>query len=97
MNIRMLSLAGIFAAVSLTGAASAFSATNCPNASESATKDEARMATILRGLADSGYRIDAFKVTKGRCFEMHGLDVDGKRVEMHFDPVDGKVVKQKRS
>lgn len=44
-------------------------------------------------LADAGYRIDVFKVTKGQCYEIYGHDKAGKKVEVYFDPVNGKVVK----
>lgn len=45
-------------------------------------------------LAES-YKIKKFKVTKGNCYEIYGLDKSGKRVEIYFNPVTGEVVKQK--
>jgi hypothetical protein len=41
------------------------------------------------------YTIKKFKVTSGNCYEIYGLDHDGKRVEIYFNPVDGSIVKQK--
>jgi hypothetical protein len=41
------------------------------------------------------YTIKKFKVTAGNCYEIYGLDKDGKRVEIYFNPVDGSVVKQR--
>ena len=41
-----------------------------------------------------GYKINKFK-QPGSCYEIYGLDKDGKKVEIYFNPVDGSIVKSK--
>jgi hypothetical protein len=48
-------------------------------------------------IASLGYQAKVFKVTKGNCYEIYGLDKSGKRVEIYFNPVDGKIVEERRS
>lgn len=48
-----------------------------------------------KGLADQGYSIKTFKVTKGNCYEIYGTDKAGKKVEIYFDPVTAAVLEQK--
>ncbi len=42
-----------------------------------------------------GYQIKTFKVSKGKCYEIYGLDKDGKKVEIYFDPVTGAELERK--
>jgi hypothetical protein len=42
----------------------------------------------------SGYKIDVFKITKGKCYEIYGRTVGGRRVEVYYDPTTGDVVKE---
>lgn len=50
-------------------------------------------AAFKKELADQGYAIKTFKVTKGNCYEIYGTDKAGKKVEIYFDPVSGKAIK----
>ena len=40
-----------------------------------------------------GYKIKKFK-QPGSCYEIYGLNKDGKKVEVYFNPVDASVVKE---
>lgn len=82
-----------FLAVSLTLATSAFADPRCTDTPQSNWMPQ---ATMLRNLADAGYTMDVFQVTRGSCYEIYGRDKAGAKVEIYFDPVDGKVVKEKR-
>ena len=42
-----------------------------------------------------GYQIKTFKVTKGKCYEIYGLDKDGRKVEIYFDPGTGAELERK--
>jgi hypothetical protein len=47
--------------------------------------------TDFRKLVESqGYEIKVFKVSRGRCYEIYGVDKAGKRVEIYFDPATGR-------
>jgi hypothetical protein len=41
-----------------------------------------------------GYKIRKFK-QPGSCYEIYGVNKEGKDVEVYFNPVDGTVVKEK--
>lgn len=41
-----------------------------------------------------GYKIRKFK-QPGTCYEIYGLNKEGKKVEIYFNPVDGSIVKEK--
>ncbi|UXR64834.1 PepSY domain-containing protein [Bdellovibrio bacteriovorus] len=43
---------------------------------------------------EMGYKINKFK-QPGTCYEIYGLDKDGKKVEIYFNPVDATIVKSK--
>lgn len=42
-----------------------------------------------------GYTIKTFKVSKGKCYEIYGVDKAGKKVEIYFDPATAAVLEQK--
>jgi hypothetical protein len=42
-----------------------------------------------------GYTIKTFKVSKGKCYEIYGLDKNGKKVEIYFDPKTAQILEQK--
>jgi hypothetical protein len=48
-------------------------------------------------IASLGYQAKVFKVTKGNCYEIYGLDKTGKRVEIYFDPTNGKIVEEHKT
>lgn len=45
-------------------------------------------------IAALGYQAKVFKVTKGNCYEIYGLDKTGRRVEVYFHPITGNIVEQ---
>lgn len=52
-------------------------------------------ADFKKGLETQGYQIKTFKVSKGKCYEIYGLDKAGKKVEIYFDPATGAVLETK--
>ncbi len=40
-----------------------------------------------------GYKINKFK-QPGSCYEIYGINKDGKKVEVYFNPVDATIVKE---
>lgn len=45
-------------------------------------------------IAEQGYKIDVFKITKGNCYELYGRNKAGKRIEIYYHPVTAEVVRQ---
>lgn len=74
----------------LIASGSTFAATQCTTADRSTWQDPEKFQAQLK---EQGYKINKFKVTKGNCYEIYGVDKDGKKVEIYHDPVTGKVVK----
>ena len=56
-------------------------------------RNKAEAVATALALKEQGYKINKFKVTKGNCYEIYGLDKDGRKVEIYHDPVSGKAVK----
>lgn len=48
-------------------------------------------------ISDLGYKAKIFKVTKGNCYEIYGVDKTGKRIEVYFNPVTGSIVEEHKS
>jgi hypothetical protein len=48
-------------------------------------------------VSNLGYQAKVFKVTKGNCYEIYGLDKAGKRIEIYFHPITGNVVEEHKS
>ncbi|GAA4424778.1 PepSY domain-containing protein [Acidovorax lacteus] len=46
-------------------------------------------------LEKQGYQIRTFKVSKGQCYEIYGLDKAGKKVEIYFNPATAAVLESK--
>ncbi|SEI80032.1 hypothetical protein SAMN05421831_110120 [Allopseudospirillum japonicum] len=44
-------------------------------------------------IAEMGYEVKKFKVSKGNCYEIYGWDKEGRKVEVYFHPETGEVVK----
>lgn len=42
-----------------------------------------------------GYQIKTFKVSKGKCYEIYGVDKAGTKVEIYFDPATGAELERK--
>lgn len=81
-------------AVTITAA---FLLTTTAQASPTCTKEPASKwlseAEMKQKISDLGYRdIRVFKTTKTGCYEIYGLDKDGRKAEVYFNPVDGTVV-----
>lgn len=50
-------------------------------------------ADFKKKVEGQGYKINKFK-QPGSCYEIYGLNKDGKKVEVYFNPVDASVVKE---
>jgi hypothetical protein len=48
-------------------------------------------------VASLGYQAKIFKVTRGNCYEIYGVDKTGTRIEVYFNPVNGSVVEEHKS
>ena len=80
----------LIALMLLIGSSTAFAATQCTTADKSTWQDQEKFQAQLK---EQGYQINKFKVTKVNCYEIYGLDKDGRKVEIYHDPVSGKAVK----
>lgn len=52
-------------------------------------------ADFKKNLESQGYQIKTFKVSKGKCYEIYGLDKAGNKVEIYFDPATGTPMESK--
>lgn len=52
-------------------------------------------ADFKKNLEAQGYQIKTFKVSKGKCYEIYGLDKAGNKVEIYFDPATGTPMESK--
>jgi len=60
------------------------------------SKEKWMKETDFRQLMEKqGYQIKTFKVSSGQCYEIYGLDKDGRKVEIYFDPATAAVVDRK--
>ena len=74
----------------LLGSGGAALAESCTQeAQDKWLKEDDMKAKILA----MGYKIDVFKVD-GTCYEIYGLNKDGKKVEVYFNPVTAEVVEE---
>lgn len=64
---------------------------NCTEEPKEKWMSEAEFKAKVEGM---GYKINKFK-QPGTCYEIYGLDKDGKKVEIYFNPVDASIVKSK--
>ena len=46
-------------------------------------------------LEAQGYQIKTFKVSRGQCYEIYGIDKNGRKVEIYFDPQTGAVIESR--
>jgi len=72
----------------------AFAEPQCTTESKDKWISESDMKSKISSL---GYQAKVFKVTKGNCYEIYGLDKAGKRVEIYFNPITGKIVEEHKS
>lgn len=82
----------LFAFISLFLASGvAFAKKNCTDQPKEKWMTEADFKMKVEA---QGYKINKFK-RPGTCYEIYGLNKDGKKVEIYFNPVDGSIVKEK--
>jgi hypothetical protein len=81
----------IAALVATLAAASAFAGPTCTVPQEKWMKE----ADFKARIEAEGYQIKTFKVSKGKCYEIYGLDRDGRKVEIYFDPATGAELERK--
>jgi hypothetical protein len=79
----------LLALVTAAGAAQAGPSCNVP---KSQWMKESEFRTQLE---QKGYQIRTFKVSKGQCYEIYGLDKAGHKVEIYFNPATGAVLESK--
>jgi hypothetical protein len=82
----------VLALVAICGPAAA--EPKCTTESKDKWISESEMKSKIASL---GYQTKIFKVTKGNCYEMYGLDKAGKRIEIYFHPITGKIVEEHKS
>jgi hypothetical protein len=82
----------VIALVIICGSAAA--EPQCTAESKDKWISESDMKSKISGL---GYQAKVFKVTKGNCYEIYGLDKAGKRIEVYFHPITGKIVEEHKS
>lgn len=80
----------LMTAVALTGL-SAQAKKNCTDLPKDKWMKE---ADFRKKVEAQGYTINKFKQS-GSCYEIYGLNKEGKKVEVYFNPVDTTVVKEK--
>lgn len=81
----------LIAALLATTAAAASAGPTCQVPKDKWMKE----ADFKAKLEAQGYQIKTFKVTKGECYEIYGLDKAGKKVEIYFDPATAAVLESK--
>ena len=81
----------ITAIVLALGTSAAFAGPTCNVPQEKWMKESAFKAQVEQ----QGYQIKTFKISKGKCYEIYGLDKAGKKVEIYFDPATGAEIERK--
>ena len=51
-------------------------------------------ADFKKKVESEGYTIKKFKI-EGNCYEIYGVNKEGKKVEIYFNPIDGIPAKKK--
>ena len=80
----------LLAAIALTSI-SAHAKKSCTDQPKDKWMKEEDFKKMVEG---QGYQIKKFK-QPGTCYEIYGLNKEGKKVEIYFNPVDGSIVKEK--
>lgn len=70
----------------------AFAGPKCTDVDKEKWQDQKKFQADLK---EQGYKIKAFKVTSGNCYEIYGWDKDSKKVEIYFHPITAKIIKKK--
>ena len=84
----------IVAAAFMTLCGPALASPNCTSEPKDKWISESDMKAKVASL---GFKAKVFKVTKGNCYEIYGLDKAGKRIEVYFHPVTGNIVEEHKS
>ena len=87
----MLRFKSLAFAIAVFVSSPAFAGPECTKQAKDTWKDQKE---FKKSLTEQGYKIKAFKVTDGNCYEIYGWDKDGKKVEIYFNPVSGEKVKE---
>jgi len=69
--------------------APAFAAANCPKYPKAEWMPQADAKAKIESM---GYKIDKFKID-GNCYEIYGVNKEGKKAEVYFDAKTLSVVK----
>jgi hypothetical protein len=89
---RTLSVRGAIAVLALLSMyGSALAEPKCTSEPKDKWINETEMKFRIAGL---GYQAKVFKVSKGNCYEIYGLDKTGKRIEVYFHPITGNIVEE---
>ena len=67
----------------------AFAAANCPKYAKNEWMSEAEAKAKIESM---GYKIDKFKVD-GNCYEIYGVNKEGKKAEVYFDAKTLSIIK----
>jgi hypothetical protein len=84
----------IFVLALMTICGSAVAEPKCTSESRDKWISESEMKSKVASL---GYQAKVFKVTRGNCYEVYGLDKAGKRIEIYFHPITGNIVEEHKS
>lgn len=77
--------------LALIGAASsAYAKKNCTTEPKAKWMSE---VDFKKKVEAEGYKISKFK-QPGTCYEIYGMNKEGKKVEIYFNPVDASIVKE---
>lgn len=90
---KIATVSALTLAATLAAAAPALAGPTCTDAPRDQWMAEAAMRAKATETRFKEIRI--FKVTKGNCYEIYGLDKDGNRSEVYFNPVTGDAVESK--
>ena len=61
----------------------------CPSADRTSWMNESHFRQQMKS---QGLQITKFRITPGNCYEVYGLDGNGKKVEIYYNPVDATPV-----
>lgn len=80
----------ILASLVLLTGVSAFAKKSCTDQPKDKWMKE---EDFKKKMGDLGYKINKFK-QPGTCYEIYGVNKEGRNVEIYFNPVDASIVKE---
>ncbi len=93
LPVRPLILAAAVSLGALAAVSPALAGPKCTDEAKAAWMSEDAMKTRIAAM---GYKdIRTFKTTSGNCYEIYGVDKNGKKAEVYFHPVTGAIVEAK--